>query len=68
MPETSRLSCATINNLTFDMPSKPETYLTTDDSPRHLLWKCNFYGAEAQRALLRCKHHKRHFSIVKSTG
>ena len=66
MPGTSRLSCAAINNLTADMPSEPETYLTTDDSPRRLLWKCNFYGAEARRVLLRCEHDRRHFSIVKS--
>lgn len=35
------------------------------ESPR-LLWKCIYYGAEAKRVLLRCEHHKRHFSIVKS--
>jgi hypothetical protein len=66
LPETSRLSCAAINNLTFDMPSEPETDLLSDDSPRRLLWKCKFYGSEARRVLLRCVHDKRHFSIVKS--
>jgi uncharacterized protein YceK len=65
-PETSRLSCAAINNLTSGTPGEPESYLTTDDSPRHLLWKCKFYGAAAQRVLLRCAHHNRQFSIVKS--
>src|SRR3954464_14745704 len=65
VPETSRLSCAAINDMTSSMPSKPETYLDRGDSPR-LLWKCIFYGAEAQRVLLHCEHDKRHFSIVKS--
>ncbi len=68
VPETSRLSCAAINNQTSDMPSEPETYLSTDDSPRRLLWKCKFHGAEAQRILLRCEHNKRRFSIVKSAS
>lgn len=65
LPETSRLSCAAISNLNSSMPAEPETYLERGDSPR-LLWKCKFYGAEAQRVLLRCEHDKRHFSIVKS--
>lgn len=68
MPETSRLSCAAIDKLTSSMPSEPETYLSTDDSPRRLLWKCRFFGAEAQQILLRCEHDKRHFSIVKSAS
>jgi hypothetical protein len=66
-PETSRLSCAAINEMTFAMPSKPETYLSRSDSPR-LLWKCKFYGARAPRVLLRCEHQQRHFSIVKSAN
>jgi hypothetical protein len=68
LPESSRFTCAAINNLTSAMPSKPETYLFTDESPRRLLWKCKFYGPEARRVLLRCEHKERHFSIVKSTN
>lgn len=64
LPETSRLSCAAINNLNSSMPAEPETYLERGDSPR-LLWKCKFYGVEAPRVLFRCEHEKRHFSIVK---
>ena len=66
-PETSRLSCAAIDRLTDSMPSEPEAFLVSSDSPRHLLWKCRFYGTEARRVLLRCEHHDRHFSIVKSS-
>gem|GEM_PF-6732717 len=47
------------------MPSEPETYLAMADSSQRLIWKCDFYGAEAQRVLLRCEHDKRRFSIVK---
>ena len=65
LPETSKLNCAAINKLNSAMPSKPEAYLIRGDSPR-LFWKCRFYGAEAQRVLLRCEHDKRHFSIIKS--
>jgi hypothetical protein len=64
-PETSGLSCSAIDSLISTMPSEPETYLTTGDSPPHLLWKCTFYGGEARRVLLRCEHDKRHFSIIK---
>src|ERR1700750_1956094 len=66
--ETSRLSCDAIDRLTSSMPSEPETYLSRDDSPRGLLWKCKFYGTEARPVLLRCEHGKRHFSIVKRAG
>lgn len=67
MPETSRLSCASINNLTSSSPSEPEAFLIRGDSPR-LLWKCRFFGAEARRVVLRCEHDQRHFSIIKSVN
>ncbi len=67
-PETSRLTCAAIDHLTDSMPSEPETFLQGGDLPRRVLWKCKFYGSEAQRVLLRCAHHSRHFSVVKSTN
>lgn len=63
-PETSKLNCGAINELTFDLPSEPEAYLVMGESPR-LLWKCRFYGPDAEKVLLRCAHHARHFSIVK---
>jgi len=63
-PETSRLSCAAINNLVSSIPSKPENYLIEGDSP-HLNWKCRYYGTEQGTVLLRCEHDDRHFSIVK---
>jgi len=62
--ETSKLSCADINNLTSGIPSEPEAYLIEGDSPR-LFWKCRFYGTDMGSLLLRCQHDKRHFSIVK---
>jgi hypothetical protein len=64
-PETSRLSCDAIDELTSTSPSKPETFLSRADSPR-LLWKCKFRGTEEGSVLLRCENGKRHFSIVKS--
>jgi hypothetical protein len=63
--ETSKLNCAAINDLVSSIPGEPENYLIRGDSPR-LLWKCQFFGTEAKRVLLRCEHGKRHFSIVKS--
>jgi predicted small secreted protein len=63
-PETSKLSCAAINNLVSSIPSEPENYLISGDSPR-LLWKCRFYGTEQGSVLLRCENDKRHFGIVK---
>jgi hypothetical protein len=65
LPETSRLSCDAIDELTFSSPSEPEHFLSRGDSPR-LLWKCQFFGTDAQRVLLRCEHDMRHFSIVKN--
>jgi hypothetical protein len=62
--ETSRLSCAAINNLVSSIPSKPENYLIGTDSPR-FYWKCRYYGTEQGAVLLRCEHDDRHFSIVK---
>ena len=67
VPETSKLSCAAINELISGLPSEPQGYSIMGDSPR-LLWNCRFYGAEAQRVLLRCRHHKLRFSIVKGAG
>src|SRR4051794_40370342 len=58
LPETSQLTCEDIGKLTFDLPAEPGAYLILDKSPR-LLWKCRFYGPEAQRVLLRCEHHNR---------
>jgi hypothetical protein len=66
-PETSGLSCAAIDKLTSEMPSEPEAFLTTSDSPR-LLWKCRFYGTDVERILLHCEHNARHFSLVKKPG
>lgn len=66
-PETSRLSCEAIDELTSASPSKPETFLSRGDSPR-LLWKCRFHGTEKDSILLRCESGKRHFSIVKSAN
>jgi hypothetical protein len=65
--ETSKLSCAAINNLTSSMPSEPQAYLIRNDSPR-FFWKCRFYGTEKGSVLLRCEHDKRHFSIVKGAS
>ncbi len=63
-PETSGLSCDDIDRLIDTMPSEPETFLTSGDSPR-LLWKCKFYGTEGQRVLFWCEHDNRHFRITK---
>ena len=65
--ETSKLSCAAINDLVSAIPGEPENYLIRGDSPR-LLWKCSYFGAEQGSVLLRCEHDKRHFSIVKKAG
>ena len=65
LPETSDLNCAAIDDLTFAVPSEPSVEYVQGESPR-LLWKCRLYGEqEAPPLLLRCRHHKRHFSIVK---
>lgn len=67
LPETSDPNCAAIDYLIFGLPSEPEVFSILDGSPR-LLWKCRFYEEqEAPPLLLRCQHHKRHFSIVKRT-
>lgn len=66
-PETSKLSCDAIDELTSASPSEPEHFLSRGDSPR-LLWKCHYFGTDAQRVLLRCEHGKRHFSVVKSAS
>ena len=66
--ETSKLSCAAINNLVSSIPSEPENYLIGTDSTPRLYWKCRYYGTEQSSLLLRCDLAKRHFSIVKSTG
>jgi hypothetical protein len=62
--ETSRLSCRTIKEFTADLPSEPEVYFIQGES--RLLWKCRFYGVDEQPVLVRCQHHKRHFTIVRS--
>lgn len=65
LPETSDLNCAAIDDLTFAVPSEPSVEYVQGESPR-LLWKCRLYGEqEAPPLLLRCQHHRRHFSIVK---
>ena len=64
-PETSKLNCKDINGITFSLPSEPDVYLVMGESPK-LLWKCWFYGTDAEKVLLRCEHHARHFSIVKT--
>lgn len=66
-PESSKLNCASINDLVSSIPSEPENYLIRSDSPR-LFWKCRYYGTEQGSLLLRCEHGTRHFSIVKETG
>src|SRR4051794_24585312 len=50
-PQTSDLSCADINQLTFGVPSEPQGYLITGDSP-HLLWKCRYFGTGVPHILL----------------
>lgn len=65
--ETSKLSCAAINDLVSSIPSEPEKYLIQGDSPR-LLWKCSWYGTEQGSVLLRCRNGKRHLSIVKAAS
>jgi hypothetical protein len=66
LPETSDLSCTTIDDLITGIPSEPGVESILGGSPQ-LLWKCRFYGEqEAPPLLLRCQHHKRQFSIVKS--
>ena len=65
LPQTSDLSCKAIDDLIVGVPSEPGAYSILGGSPR-LLWKCRLYGEqEAPRLILRCQHHKRHFSIVK---
>lgn len=65
LPETSDLKCAAIHEFIDGIPSEPQVYYIQDGSPG-LLWKCRLYGEqEAPPLLLRCQHHKRHFSIVK---
>lgn len=66
-PETSRLRCAAINEMLFGIPSEPQAYSILGESPR-LLWKCRLYPASAQRVLLRCQHHQRHFTVVRARG
>jgi hypothetical protein len=66
-PETSRLSCAAIDEMLFGIPSEPQAYSILGESPR-LLWKCRLYPASAQRVLLRCQHHKWHFTVVRARG
>ena len=66
-PETSRLSCAAINEMLFGIPSEPGPYSILGESPR-LLWKCRLYPASAQRVLIDCQHHKRHFAVVRARG
>lgn len=66
-PETSKLSCAEINELVFALPAEPQAYLLEGESPG-MNWKCRFYSAEADAVLLRCSYHRKHFSYVKSTS
>jgi hypothetical protein len=63
-PETSRLNCSAIQELTFGLPSEPQAYGITGEAP-HLLWKCRYFGVKDGSVLLRCEHHERHFSVVK---
>lgn len=62
--ETSGLKCRAINRLISGIPSEPQAYLIQGEMPS-LQWKCKFYGTDGQ-LMLRCEHHKRHFSIVKA--
>lgn len=64
-PETSRLGCAAINEMLFGIPSEPQVYSILGESPS-LLWKCRLYPASAPRVLLRCQHHKRHFTVIRA--
>jgi hypothetical protein len=66
--ETSKLSCAAINNLISSIPSEPDNYLIGSDSMPRVYWKCKYFGTEQGSVLLRCEYNKRHFSIVKSAG
>jgi len=65
-PETSDLTCAAIKKLIEFRPSEPQRYLVMGESP-HIRWKCRLNSAQGHVVLLRCIHHRKHFSVVKST-
>lgn len=64
-PETSGLSCAAIDELTFGIPSEPQAYSIMGRSPQ-LLWNCRLYAAREHSVLLRCRHREKHFTFVKT--
>jgi hypothetical protein len=61
-PETSGLTCDAIKELIEVRPSEPESFLVQG---AHLQWKCRLNSPQGHTALLRCAHHRKHFSIVK---
>jgi len=63
--ETSGLTCAAINRLTVGLPSRPQAFVIIGESP-HVLWKCHLFSLDAPRLLLRCAHHQKEFSILRS--
>lgn len=66
-PETSKLSCAEIDELIFALPAEPQVFFISGESPG-VRWKCRFYSPESHSVLLRCSYRQRHFSIVNSTS
>lgn len=66
-PETSKLSCAVIDELTFGLPAEPQAYLIGGESPG-MNWKCRYYSPAAKSVLLRCSYRQKHFSIVKEAS
>lgn len=64
-PETSGLTCAGIRELIEIRPSTPEGFLTIGEHP-HRLWKCRLYRAEGNAVLMRCRHHRERFSLVRT--
>lgn len=66
-PETSKLSCAEIDELVFALPDEPQAYLIEGESPG-MQWKCRLFSTEAKSVLLRCSYHRKHFSYIKSTS
>jgi hypothetical protein len=66
-PETSGLSCARIKHLIEVRPSEPGGFVAIGEEP-HRLWKCRVYVPKKSRVLLGCRHHEKHFSVVRGTA
>ena len=65
MPETSGLSCMEIKKIIELRPSSPGGFLAIASSP-HMVWKCDVMPGNSRELLLRCRHHRRAFTVMKA--